>query len=83
MQDVKIISVENLEGTIRTMVKIKGHLFKRLWHPSYPVVWEDEEGVVSTSASLTKDQENDLEGILLAFVNSQIALQRPKIGTNN
>lgn len=67
---IEIVSVEQLEkGIVRTMIKIKGILFKRLHDKfSKEVSWTDEELTFNDCLAMTKQQEKDLEGIFKAYL---------------
>lgn len=67
--EVNVISAEKLErGTIRVMVEVKGYLFKRLFHPMYPVVWYDEYGTFNDCQAMQPGQEKELEAIFKAWM---------------
>lgn len=67
--EVKVVSAEKLEhGTIRMMVEIKGHLFKRLFQRGYPVVWNDEYRAFSECLAMQPEQEKELEAIFKAWM---------------
>jgi hypothetical protein len=69
MDEVKVISTERLEkGTIRIMVEVKGHLFKRLSFSNYPVVWYDEYGTFNDCQAMKPEQEKELESIFKAWM---------------
>ena len=79
-EDVVIVSSEILGGeTLRIMVRVKGSLFKRLWHLSgqYPVVWNDEDGVCGDTFMIQDPKkEKELEGIFKAYcLNNKIEHQ--------
>lgn len=63
--DIIIISVEKLDnGVIRTWLRIKGHLFKRLYSEQYNYpLWSDEELTFSECLAMTNEQEKELESI--------------------
>jgi hypothetical protein len=69
--DIQLISIDKLAfGTIVIIIKIKGCTFKRLSHPSYPVVWNDQDGTFNDCLAMTPEQEKDLEGIFIAWMKT-------------
>jgi hypothetical protein len=69
--DIQLISIDKLDyGTIRVIIKIKGCTFKRLFHPSYPVVWNDQDCTFNDCLAMTPEQEKDLEGIFIAWMKT-------------
>lgn len=67
--EVNVISAERLDlGTIRIMVAVNGHLFKRLFMPGYPVVWHDECAAFNSGLAMEPHQEEQLESIFKAWM---------------
>lgn len=68
LSEVEIISADVLDGgTLRMIISINGHHFKRLANARYPVVWNDEHHTFNDCLDMTRDQESDLEGIFQAW----------------
>lgn len=82
-EEIVLNSIEKLEkGTTRIIITIKGKAFKRLSHPMYPPVWNDIEHHFNDCEAMTSEQESDLEGIFLAWVEQNRTLLN-KIDSNH